>query len=379
MTSKSIRFGAVGDVSLGDHPLCVGFGGYSEFRKRPASFPFNFVKTEFDKCDVLFGNLECAISQSGVDPRSHDSVQMRGQAGFVDALSHAGFTVMNMANNHSLQHGEETFLETRELLLDNEIQPVGVSTDSHRTAVPTVTEAHGVKLGFLGYSLRPRQYFENNPIYSEGSREGILRDTRLLRSNVDCVIVSLHWGDEFIHRPSPEEIQLAHEIIDAGAKLIIGHHPHVLRGIEHYGEGVIAYSLGNFVCDMLWDEALRETAILQCNISKTGISDLALLPCRIGNKYQPIPIEGPQLAAALDRIAKYSTGLSESIGSDIRSIERRYEDDANSVLRIIRRKSQFFFLKNIVRYRTAILLQQVMRYFRNRIHEFAYRDPKAEN
>ncbi len=147
-----------------------------------------------------------------------------------------------------------------------------------------VATVHGLRVGFLGYSLRPRQYFTERPLYAEGSPEGIVADVRAVRPTCDILVVSLHWGDEFIDRPSPADVQLAHAIVDAGADLIVGHHPHVLRGVERYGRGWIVYSLGNFVCDMLWGEELRETAICECRLTSAGVEDVRLIPVRINDR-----------------------------------------------------------------------------------------------
>ena len=90
--------------------------------------------------------------------------------------------------------------------------------------------------------------------------------------------------------PHPADVQLAHAIVDAGADLIVGHHPHVLRGVERYRQGWIVYSLGNFVCDMLWDEELRETAICECRLTAAGLEDVRLIPVRINDDCQPVPL-----------------------------------------------------------------------------------------
>ncbi len=128
------------------------------------------------------------------------------------------------------------------------------------------------------------------------------------------MVVSLHWGDEFIDRPSPADVQLARAIVDAGADLIIGHHPHVLRGVERHGRGWIVYSLGNFVCDMLWEEELRETAIAECRLSKNGVEQVRLLPVRINDDSQPVPLQGEGAARLEQRLARLSSALSRNEG-----------------------------------------------------------------
>jgi hypothetical protein len=224
-----------------------------------------------------------------------------------------------------------------------------------------------LKVSFLGYSLRPRQYFTEEPAYAEGYRDTILADVRAARAATDSVVVSLHWGDEFIDRPSPEERDLAHAIMDAGADLIIGHHPHVLRGVERYGRGYIVYSLGNFVCDMLWDETLRETAILQCRLSKEGIAEISVIPVRINNDYQPVVLQGSQAAAltaridALSRALQSSSNSSESMGA--------YQEAADLAHRKARKKSHLYFLRKAYRFPPGIVVQQLRTFVKNRLAE----------
>ena len=366
MRDPVVSFSAVGDISLGDHPLCVGFGAYSRFKTEAAGFPFERVERLLRDRDVVFGNLECTISRAGGREGVHSSVQMRGEPGNLQGLVDAGFDVLNVANNHSMQHGKKAFLETLELLGRQGISCCGVGDDDQWEATPAIISRKGLTVGFLGYSLRPRQYFDHAPLYAEGLAEGIERDVRRVRGEADVVVVSLHWGDEFIRRPSPEEIALARGVIDAGADLIIGHHPHVLRGIEHYKSGCIVYSLGNFVCDMVWDRALRETAILSCKISREGVHDVELLPMRINDDYQPEPMlvaEGEALLAEIEK-------LSRGFGSEPAAVDASYERDADEALRSMRRRSQLFFLSRLWRYPPRALIQILGVFLGNRLQEF---------
>ena len=184
----------------------------------------------------------------------------------------------------------------------------------------------------------------------------------------DVVVVSLHWGDEFIDAPSPEDVALAHDIMDAGADLIIGHHPHVLRGVERYGRGYIVYSLGNFVCDMLWDERMRETAIVRCRLSRNGASDLTMVPARIGDDYRPTPLDGAPAAALLERIA----ALDATVWTHTTTAADRitaYREAAEAALRDERRKAHRYFLRNAYRFPPGIMVQQLTTWARNRLAE----------
>ncbi|MGH9348995.1 MAG: CapA family protein [Vicinamibacterales bacterium] len=369
MPERSIVLQAVGDIALGDHPLCAGFGTHSRCRTEPPGFPFRHVRALFERADLLFGNLECTLSEHGLRARDYRSVQMRGHAAYLTGLQAAGFDVLNVANNHSMQHGAEPFLETVAMLRGAGVEVCGVAASSVRSAAPAVVERNGLAVAFLGYSLRPRQYFTREPLYAEGDREHILEDVRTARRASDVVVASLHWGDEFIDRPSPREVELAHAVMDAGADLVIGHHPHVLRGIERYGRGYIIYSLGNFVCDMLWDEPLRESAIVQCTLTAEGVSALTVTPIRIADDSCPVPLHGERAAALTRRLDALSNALGHAATkASARDVEE-YSVAADLAHRDERRKAHRYFLRKAHRFPPGILLQQVVTWARNRLAE----------
>jgi poly-gamma-glutamate synthesis protein (capsule biosynthesis protein) len=365
--SRTVTLHAVGDIALGDHPLCTGFGTHSRMRREPAAFPFAHVKPLLARADLRFGNLECTLSERGLKPNDYHSVQMRGHDGYVAGLVDAGFEVLNHANNHSMQHGKEPFRDTLQLLERARIAVCGVARGP--ASVPAVVTVKGLRIGFLGYSLRPRQYFTETPLYAEGSSESIGRDVRALRPAVDVVVVSLHWGDEFIDRPSPADVQLAHEVIDAGADLVIGHHPHVLRGVERYGRGWIVYSLGNFVCDMLWEEETRETAICECTLTSSGVEHVRLIPARINDDSQPVPLTGEAAARLEERLAGLSTALARGDDLAAPAAGADYETDAYAAHRRSRSRSHRYFLRNAYRFPPRILAGQLTTYVRNRLAE----------
>lgn len=363
-----VSLAAVGDIAIGDHPLCVGFGVFSKFKNLPPDYPFEHVLHAFSNMDIVFGNLECTLSCHGLRGNRLSSVQMRGYPGLVDGLVKAGFNMLNLANNHSMQHGRKPFLETVKLLKDHNINFCGVNTEDHLIGKPSILEINEIKIAFLGYSLRPRQYFDdNNPLYSEGHLDHITKDVKDNNKRVDIVVVSLHWGEEFVEQPSPEEIKIAREIIDSGADLIIGHHPHVLRGIEHYKHGIIIYSLGNFVCDMSWDERLRESLIFRCRITKSGISDIELIPIYINNNYQPEVLVKERGKNLLQRIEKLTEKLSWETLTCFDEKSKDYQSNAYKVLQLYRIKSQKHFLVNLRRYPFWVLLQQIGNYVKPRI------------
>jgi poly-gamma-glutamate synthesis protein (capsule biosynthesis protein) len=295
---------------------------------------------------------------------------MRGEPRILEALPKAGFKVVNVANNHSLQHGVDTFSDTVAMLERSGLGCCGVAADREATrSKPLIVQQNGLTIGFLGYSLRPRQYFDHLPLYAEGHPESMVLDVVELRCKTDVVIVSVHWGEEFIQEPAPREIKLARQLVDAGATLIIGHHPHVLRGIEHHGTGCIVYSLGNFVCDMVWDETLRTSMIFECELSPAGVRNVRLTPVFINDDYQPTPL--PEALAA--RVRQNLQSMSErhfvAQAADSTEMDAAYAERAEVVLRHIRAKSHRFFLSQFWRYPSRMLIQQLATYARNRAHE----------
>lgn len=370
MNRDTINFSAVGDLTLGDHPLCVGFGAFSRFRREDPLFPFRPSLDVLLRADMLFGNLECAHSTIGLRNADYHSVQMRGEARFLEALAAAGFKVVNVANNHSMQHGNSAFSDTVSMLERAGVQCCGLAgDDTAQWARPLIVQQNGLSVGFLGYSLRPRQYFEHVPLYAEGHPDSMVGDVEALRKRADVVIVSVHWGEEFIQEPAPHEIHLARRLADAGATLVIGHHPHVLRGIERRGNSCIAYSLGNFVCDMVWDDTLRTTLILQCELGADGVRKVDLVPAYINSDYQPEVLSGQRATAVLEDVARMSESLIGAVGTVEADANSEYARRADLVHRHIRSKSHRFFLSQIRRYPARMLVQQLATYARNRIHE----------
>jgi len=370
MNQRSITFGAVGDITLGDHPLTVGFGAFSRFKGEDGIFPFLKTLNVLREADLLFGNLECAHSWVGLRPGDYKSVQMRGDPRHIQALVAAGFKVVNVANNHSMQHGTEAFLDSVHNLESANIRCCGIAANESATSArPVTVEMNGVKVGFLGYSLRPRQYFEHVPLYAEGEPEAMVQDVQTLRDRVDSVVVSVHWGDEFIQRPSPDEKTLARRLVDVGADLIIGHHPHVLRGFERRGRGCIVYSLGNFVSDMIWDDALRTSVIFECTITKSGISDINFVPTFANADFQPEAQKGSNGDAIRGRLRQLSEEIERRDSKKANVTDEIYYEDAEIVHRQIRAKSHRFFLCRFWKYPARILFQQIGTYVKNRLHE----------
>jgi poly-gamma-glutamate synthesis protein (capsule biosynthesis protein) len=279
-----MRVFLMGDISFGDQPLCFGFGVMSQARERGHEHLLEGIKSLWSPDDVVFANLESVIDFDGnFGGRDFDELINRGAPSAAAVLESAGVDVVSLSNNHILEHGPEALLSTQKLLSDRSINFVGAG--SSRTAV---IDRGGARIGFTAWSLVPDMYNERSKArehynLAQDSSE-ICEAVLALRKAADHVIVSLHWGNEFVDTPSPEQVALAHAIIDAGADIIAGHHPHVLQPIERYRHGLIIYSLGNLVFDY-WIAECRASAIVAVDLSRPMAYQA--YPIFIDNEYAP--------------------------------------------------------------------------------------------
>jgi poly-gamma-glutamate synthesis protein (capsule biosynthesis protein) len=171
--------------------------------------------------------------------------------------------------------------------------------------VPYTVSVNGISATILAYAFEPDQWTTGPACYAFGPNCDIPGQIAAAKKQTDLVICSLHWGVEFVGHPSVEEEALGRRLVDAGADLVIGHHPHVMRRVERYGRGLIAYSLGNFVFDMNWNAALRTALVLRVVLSKKGIETYDTELAWIGDDFQPRPLSDEErldLTAAFDAL-----------------------------------------------------------------------------
>ncbi len=334
--NNGLIMSAVGDIMLGDLPACSGFGVGSMIAQHGPRFPFLKCQDVLRDSNIVVGNLEVVLSP--FDPKSDhfDSTHLRAQPEAVEGLVWAGFNVLSLANNHIMQHGREAVHHTIKLLSNHGIAYTGIADAQHGVSNLAVVDKGGVRLGFLGYNFRPEQYKQGPRIDVAGSRELVLRDIEEVRGKVDFIVLSLHWGEEFIPRPSAEQVRLGREIIDAGAQIVLGHHPHILQGVEKYRGGIIAYSLGDFVFDF-WQERLRRSMILRLVLDDAKKIDYEIRPVLINRQWQPIALDGEQaidmkrkieaLEALIDENADeilWQAEVSRELAAFRRSVRRHY-------------------------------------------------------
>jgi len=287
-----IRLLAVGDICL---------------QTRNNKYPFSGAKEFFRDKDILFGNLETVLSNRGKEVEK--AVLLNTSPDKVKYLKDAGFDILNVANNHIMDFGLEGFDETLEVLNRNGLKFVGAGNRKFNNPY-AVVEKNGIKIGFLGYYEGGFKNFQKGIFINRINKDDICRDIRCLKSKCDAVVVSLHWGIENVFYPSPKQIKLARNLIDVGSSLVLGHHPHVVQGIERYKSGLIVYSLGNFqfIADR---EKNRSSMILTVKINKNEIEDYKIIPVKINENFIPYVMNNQDTQDMLSFINKISLPIIE--------------------------------------------------------------------
>jgi poly-gamma-glutamate synthesis protein (capsule biosynthesis protein) len=248
-------------------------------------FPFAATRDILRSADIALGNLECPLSTRGepIDKRFLFRAHPRNLA----ALSWAGFDIVSLANNHLLDFGEEAMEDTLRGLKDRGVLYVGAGLSEEEAHRPVIMEVKGVKIAFLAYAaLRWKGSSEvpteTRVAFAEIDR--VREEVRKAKEQADLVVVIMHLGTEYQSQPDAEQLAVSKAAVEAGATLVIGHHPHLVQETTPYLEGFVAYSLGDFVFDMPWEE---EGAILRAFFTADGLERAEVIPVEIVDGVQP--------------------------------------------------------------------------------------------
>ena len=247
--SSDITMSFVGDIMLDRgvrYSVKTNFGGdYSRM----------FDHTDMIKqSDLAFANLEGPASDKGTD--LHNLYSFRMDPAVLDVIRTAGFDVLSFANNHVGDWGRPAFEDTMARMDTTGLQYVGAGMTKSLAVQPKIFTIKGMKIGMIGFtdvgpdSLAATDTESGILLASDPDFQKIITDAK---KQVDELIVSFHWGEEY-QEHTPRQTMLAHEAIDAGANVIIGAHPHVPQAVETYHGGLIAYSLGNYIFDQAFSK-----------------------------------------------------------------------------------------------------------------------------
>lgn len=310
---------AVGDVMLGSWVVPLMDSGGS-------SYPFAATKNVLQAADLAIANLEAPFTDRGEQVQEKEYT-FRVPPRHARGLKESGFDIFHLANNHILDFGPDGLFDTIATLDSLALNYVGAGEDLDAAFKPVLLErvfrgGEKLRFGFLGFSLtHPEEYYagKNKPGTAFPFRARYIAALEALAPRVDIMVVSFHWGAEKMVKPKPYQIEMAHIAIDHGADLVLGHHPHVLQGIEWYrphagaAPGLIAYSLGNFAFGS-YSPSSRTSIILKCVVDASGVLYARCLPINVYNdevEFQPQLLQGEAATAVLDSLNSLSRHLND--------------------------------------------------------------------
>ncbi|MCR4437820.1 MAG: CapA family protein [bacterium] len=303
---KIVSIAAVGDVMLAGAALCI-------VEAQGCGYPFDSTRALLQSADVAIGNLEAPFTTRG---KAFDKTfTFRVPPPWAAGLKNAGFDVLNLANNHILDYGHEGLFDTIATLDSLGLLHCGAGANDSLAAAPALVKVGDKTVAFLGFSTTfPEEFWATHSRAGTcfPSEQKLRRAIQESRARADLVVVSFHWGAELFTMPKDYQRLLGHQAIDCGADLVLGHHAHVLQGLEVYRGKLIAYGLGNFAFGSR-SESSRESMILKVYLDEKGPLLARVIPISVYYRevyYQPRLLRGEARAAALARMAEISAPLN---------------------------------------------------------------------
>ncbi len=267
---EPVRMIVVGDIMLGRNVE-------AKMKKNGVDYPFEQVRDWFRSADLVFANLEGPIPARHI-PTVTGSTNFSFVSSTPDILRRNGVSVVSMANNHALDKGAAAYRRTKEVLEAAGIAAVG-HPNEYTEDLAVTKVIRGQKFVFVAFSEAVNQKFDKK------------KAIKLVRSASEdqtaFIVVSIHWGDEYQTQANKKQVRLAHEFVDAGVDLIIGHHPHVVQNHEVYHDRLILYSLGNFIFDQYFSEETQRGLAVELEIGEREV-EATLIPIDLHGS-QPKP------------------------------------------------------------------------------------------
>jgi poly-gamma-glutamate capsule biosynthesis protein CapA/YwtB (metallophosphatase superfamily) len=262
------------------------------------ALPFRKMASVLADADITFVNLESPFSDR--KPSWGGELVFRAVPDTIAGLQLAHVSIVSTANNHARDCGPRGVEFTVSWLQSHGIRTVGSSASADVTHRGIILTRNGIRFGFLGYTYDQQNgnWHDIDGRIALADPVVMAHDVQELRGRADVVIVSMHHGIEYMRQPSAAQVAFAHAAIDAGAQLVIGHHPHVVQPSERYHDGVIFYSLGNFIFDQYQRQATQYGEVVQVSFAGRDIAATHVIPVKItptGPEVNETPVPLPGL------------------------------------------------------------------------------------
>lgn len=269
------------------------------------NYPFTHVQHVLQTADIAFGNLETPVTEG--EPISTTTMKFRAEPGVEKNLFINNLRFISLANNHMFDQGHLGMLRTIDLLRTKGIVTSGADVNEATAYDPQYIETNGIRIALLAYvdpAFAPASYRANDikPGLAVMDVERVRIAIAEANQHADIVLVSIHSGMEYTDIITNTQRDFSRSAIDAGADIVLGHHPHVIQERELWNGKPIYYSLGNFVFDQLWSDETRRGLMLRMTMTKDGITNIEHIPVYIDKNYQPAVAEGIQKEEMLQRL-----------------------------------------------------------------------------
>lgn len=298
-TSQSVKLIAVGDIMLSRN---VGSAIVSH---HDVNYPFKNITSFLKTGDFVFANLETPITAGA--PVLTGSMTFRSDPGVEKGLKNAGVTIVSLANNHTMNKGVNGMRDTLSYLDKAGIKHAGGGMNITEALTPAIVTVKGVRFAFLAFNdsdVVPASYGATASHAGTALMDAAVmaKAVKAAKKKADVVIVSMHSGTEYKPTPNSRQTSFAHAAIDAGATIVIGHHPHVVQTVEKYKGKWIIYSLGNFVFDQMWSNDTRRGMTATITFKKKAVEHIDYAPVLIENYAQPRLLTGKDGEAVIARL-----------------------------------------------------------------------------
>lgn len=268
------------------------------------SYPFAATTAILTAADVTVINLEAPLI--GDCPYHDSGFVFCGRPGFAGALAQAGVDVATLENNHIGNYGPRGVEETH-----GHLEAAGVRWADSGT--PAIVDVRGLRFGFLAF----------NGVGAPIDRDAMAQAIAALRPQVDVLAVAVHWGAEYVSLPQAapgiaddDPVEIAHLAVDSGADIVLGNHPHWVQAVEIYRGKLITYAHGNFIFDQMWSYETRVGVVGKYTFSDAALVSVEFIPVLIHDWAQPVPLEGEEAQAVLDRMRGASETLAQSLAAN---------------------------------------------------------------
>lgn len=313
-TVPTITVTAVGDMCFASAP-----GRY--VASRGARAPFSAARSLLASADVTVGNLECPLSRRGSAVRGK-KFTFEGSPKVADALAWAGFDFVAMGNNHARDYGPVALMDTVANLERAGVAHAGAGRNRAAAWSPAIIERNGARIAYLSISqIGPADFSATSSrpgtAYTMNATQ-VKRAIRAAHTKADYVIVSFHWGVEYARNANARQVAWGRAAVDAGADLVLSHHPHVIQGVEFYKHKLIAYSLGNFIFSP-GHQPGHDSMVLDVTLAPSGVSGASAHPVFIDGNGRPTVAKGAnarrilRIIGATSRARRTRTRVSKGV------------------------------------------------------------------